>query len=117
MRFKVSMINDQGNCHEETVIANNEQNNVKGDKIHFTTRAYNNLYNAAMSGVSSAPVSSTAVGSTGTGTSSSSMTVSNPRATEMISDVQKYLKRELTADESENLNKIYDAAIQNVSYV
>ena len=25
MRFKVSMINDQGNCHEETVIANNEE--------------------------------------------------------------------------------------------
>ena len=24
MRFKVSMINDIGNCHEETVIANNE---------------------------------------------------------------------------------------------
>jgi len=23
MRFKVSMINDLGNCHEETVIANN----------------------------------------------------------------------------------------------
>ncbi len=25
MRFKVSMINDIGNCHEETVIANNEK--------------------------------------------------------------------------------------------
>ena len=25
MRFKVSMINHQGNCHEETVIANNEE--------------------------------------------------------------------------------------------
>mgnify|MGYP004403199391 CR=1 FL=1 len=25
MRFKVFMINDQGNCHEETVIANNEK--------------------------------------------------------------------------------------------
>ena len=25
MRFKVSMINDQGNRHEETVIANNEE--------------------------------------------------------------------------------------------
>ena len=25
MRFKVSMINDQGNRHEETVIANNEK--------------------------------------------------------------------------------------------
>ena len=25
MRFKVSMINDLGNCHEETVIANNER--------------------------------------------------------------------------------------------
>ena len=25
MRFKVSMINNLGNCHEETVIANNEQ--------------------------------------------------------------------------------------------
>ena len=24
MRFKVFMINDIGNCHEETVIANNE---------------------------------------------------------------------------------------------
>ena len=32
MRFKVSMINDLGNCHEETVIANNEneaKNNVQ----------------------------------------------------------------------------------------
>ena len=25
MRFKVSMINDQGNRHEETVITNNEE--------------------------------------------------------------------------------------------
>ena len=25
MKFKVSMINDQGNLHEETVIANNEE--------------------------------------------------------------------------------------------
>ena len=25
MRFKVSMINDLGNCHEETVIANNKK--------------------------------------------------------------------------------------------
>ena len=25
MRFKVYMINDLGNCHEETVIANNEK--------------------------------------------------------------------------------------------
>ena len=25
MRFKVSMINDLGHCHEETVIANNEK--------------------------------------------------------------------------------------------
>ena len=25
MRFKVSMINDQGNRHDETVIANNEE--------------------------------------------------------------------------------------------
>ena len=25
MRFKVSMINDLGNCHEETVIANNQK--------------------------------------------------------------------------------------------
>ena len=25
IRFKVSMINDLGNCHEETVIANNEK--------------------------------------------------------------------------------------------
>tara|TARA_B100000945_G_scaffold305530_1_gene292097 strand:+ start:640 stop:786 length:147 start_codon:yes stop_codon:yes gene_type:complete len=24
MRFKVSMINEKGSCHEETVIANNE---------------------------------------------------------------------------------------------
>ena len=25
MRFKVSRINEQGNCHEETVIANNAE--------------------------------------------------------------------------------------------
>ena len=25
MRFKVSMINNPGNCHEETVIANNDK--------------------------------------------------------------------------------------------
>ena len=25
MRFKVSMINEQGNCHEETVIDNNAE--------------------------------------------------------------------------------------------
>ena len=33
MRFKVSMINDLGNRHEETVIANNEEDakrNVQG---------------------------------------------------------------------------------------
>ena len=33
MRFKVSMINDLGNCHEETIIANNE----KEAKINLQT--------------------------------------------------------------------------------
>ena len=34
MRFKVSMINDQGNCHEETVIANNEEE-AKKNVLNF----------------------------------------------------------------------------------
>ena len=37
MRFKVSMINDQGNLHEDTVIANNEEEakmNVLSFKPH-----------------------------------------------------------------------------------
>ncbi len=29
MRFKVSMINDQGNRHEETIIANNEEEAIR----------------------------------------------------------------------------------------
>ena len=39
MRFKVSMINDQGNCHEETVIANNEEEAKKNvlDFYHHST--------------------------------------------------------------------------------
>ncbi len=39
MRFKVSMINEQGNRHEETVIANNEveaKRNVLGFNPHST---------------------------------------------------------------------------------
>ncbi len=39
MRFKVSMINDQGNCHEETIIANNEEEakrNLLGFNPHST---------------------------------------------------------------------------------
>ena len=35
MRFKVSMINDLGNCHEETVIANNEK------EAKWTAHKYN----------------------------------------------------------------------------
>ena len=34
MRFKVSMINDQGNRHEETVIVNNEEE-VKMNVLSF----------------------------------------------------------------------------------
>ena len=34
MRFKVSMINDQGNRHEETVIANNEEE-AKRNVLYF----------------------------------------------------------------------------------
>ena len=34
MRFKVSMINDQGNRHEETVIANNKEE-AKSNVIAF----------------------------------------------------------------------------------
>ena len=34
MRFKVSMINDQGNRHAETVIANNEEE-AKRDVLGF----------------------------------------------------------------------------------
>ena len=39
MRFTVSMINDQGNRHEETVIANNKEEakrNVLGFNPHST---------------------------------------------------------------------------------
>ena len=39
MRFKASIINDQGNRHEETVIANNEEEakrNVLGCNPHST---------------------------------------------------------------------------------
>ena len=39
MRFKVSIINDKGNNHEETVIANNEEEakkNVLGFNPHST---------------------------------------------------------------------------------
>ena len=33
MRFKVFMINDLGNCHEETVIANNESEAKRNVKL------------------------------------------------------------------------------------
>ena len=33
MRFRVSMINDQGNCYDETVIANNENEAKKNVQI------------------------------------------------------------------------------------
>ena len=39
MRFKVSMINDLGNCHDETIIANNEKEairNVLKSNLHST---------------------------------------------------------------------------------
>ena len=38
MRFKVSMINDQGNRHEETVIANNEEE-AKRNVLDFNPRS------------------------------------------------------------------------------
>ncbi len=34
MRFKVSMISNRGNCHEETVIANNEQEAKRNVQIY-----------------------------------------------------------------------------------
>ena len=48
MRFKVSMINDQGNRHEETVIANNEEEakrNVLGFNPHSTVLDAKWVYN------------------------------------------------------------------------
>ena len=47
MRFKVSMINDQGNRHEETVIANNEEEakrNVLCFNPHSTVLEANWVY-------------------------------------------------------------------------
>jgi len=38
MRFKVSMVNDLGDCHEETVIANNE-NEAKRDVQTFNPKS------------------------------------------------------------------------------
>ena len=38
MRFKVSMVNDQGNRHEETVIANNEEE-AKRDVLDFNPQS------------------------------------------------------------------------------
>ena len=38
MRFKVSMINDQGDHHEETVIANNEEE-AKKNVLGFNPRS------------------------------------------------------------------------------
>ena len=38
MRFKVSMINDLGNYHEETVIANNEKE-AKSTALIFNTNS------------------------------------------------------------------------------
>ena len=38
MRFKVSMINDLGNSHEETVIANNEKE-AKMNVMSFNPKA------------------------------------------------------------------------------
>ena len=39
MRFKVSMINDQGNQHEETVIANNKQE-AKMNVLSFNPHSF-----------------------------------------------------------------------------
>ena len=33
MRFKVSMINDQGHCYDETVIANNQKEAIRNVKL------------------------------------------------------------------------------------
>ena len=40
MRFKVSMINDQGNRHEETVIANNEEKAKRMSLVLIPIRQY-----------------------------------------------------------------------------
>ena len=47
MRFKVSMINDQGNRHDETVIANNEKEakkNALGFNPHSSVLDANWVY-------------------------------------------------------------------------
>ena len=38
MRFKVSMINDHGNYHEETVLANNEKDATR-NALKFNTKS------------------------------------------------------------------------------
>ena len=88
------------------------------DGFHFSTDGYEQIYNAAMSGVSSAPTSPTikpVVSAPTTG--QQQIKVRNRRATEMISDVSKQLKRQLTTSEMNNLEKIYETAIQQLSYI
>lgn len=113
--------------HKKSLVLNKKLSEIPGikfipnrstsssDGYHF--RDPGKFYKDALGGITGAPSAAAGVTGTGATKSDSSMTVSNPRATEMVSDVQKYLKRELTTDENENLNKIYDAAIQNISYV
>lgn len=100
------------------IIDNKEQNNVDGDKFHFTKESYNNLYSAAMSGASSSPASPTIKPvASDPATGQQQIKVRNSLATEMISDVTKFLNRQLTTSETNNLEKIYKTAIQELSYI
>ena len=115
-----------------SIVPNNGELNSKlpeGDGYHYTGNGYKQIIKDSLSGVtfnvSAADAASAGAAATvaaaepeaETAVSSGTLNISNPRATEMISDVEKFLGSPLSDSQTQNLENIYKAVISELSFI
>ena len=115
-----------------SIIPNNGELNSKlpkGDGFHFTPKGYRQIIKDSLGGttlnvsaadaasVGAAAAVSAAKPEDETTVSSGDLNISNPRATEMISDVEKFLGSPLSDSQTQNLENIYKAVISELSFI
>tara|TARA_Y100001938_G_C8101188_1_gene441823 strand:- start:7974 stop:12551 length:4578 start_codon:yes stop_codon:yes gene_type:complete len=114
------------------IIPNNGELNSKlpkGDGFHYTPKGYRQIIKDSLGGGTfnipaasaiasgAATAGSAAKPETETSVTSGDLNISNPRATEMISDVEKFLGAPLSDSQTQNLENIYKAVISQLSFI
>ena len=105
-----------------SIIPNNGEISTKkmgGDGFHFTENGYRQIIKDSLGGAPLiVPTSGAGAAAAAAAAGASSVvTVTNPRATEMISDVKKYLGGSLSDSQTQNLENIYKAVISELSFI